>query len=85
MNFRKSKIALYFVGLALLTGCSSFGNSDKVKEGVSEPQKLSKDGTSIDPRDNTRIKKKKKIKLKPSKLERKFKSTVDVFVYGRKK
>ena len=86
MNFQKSRIVLYLVGLTLLTGCSSFGNGDKsLKEGISEPQKLSKDGTSIDPRDNTRIKKKKKIKLKPSKLERKFKSTVDIFVLWKKK
>ena len=68
-------------------GCSYFGQDDKdFREGVSQPQKLSKDGTTIDPRDNSTVKKKKKVKkLKPTKLTKGFKSLVDVKIVWKKK
>lgn len=70
-----------------LIGCSYFGQDDKdFREGVSQPQKLSKDGTTIDPRDNSTVKKKKKVKkLKPTKLTKGYKSLVDVKIVWKKK
>ena len=70
-----------------LIGCSYFGQDDKdFREGVSQPQKLSKDGTTIDPGDNSTVKKKKKVKkLKPTKLTKGFKSLVDVKIVWKKK
>ena len=61
-----------FVGCASLNDCTDLSDclsGKDIREGVSEPQKLSKDGTTIDPRDNTTVQKKKKAKkLKPAKL-----------------
>ena len=80
--------------LALLAGCSYLNDCSNLsdclsgkdlREGVSEPKKLSKDGTVIDPRDNARVKKNKTTKLKPSKLTRKFKPKIDVNILWRKK
>ena len=70
-----------------LISCSYFGQDDEdLRKGVSQPQKLSKDGTTIDPRDNSTVKKKKKVKkLKPTKLTKGFKSLVDVKTVWKKK
>ena len=81
--------AKFFVGCASLNDCTDLSDclsGKDIREGVSEPQKLSKDGTAIDPRDNTAVKKKKKAKkLKPTKLTRGFKSEVDVKILWKKK
>ena len=77
------------VGCAYLNNCSDPSDcldGKDIREGVSEPQKLSKDGTTIDPRDNSTVKKKKKTKkLMPTKLGKGFKPTVDVKVLWKKK
>ena len=82
-------IFIFLIGCSVLNDCSDLSDclsGKDAREGVSAPQKISKDGTTVDPRDNTRVKKKKNTtKSKPSKLEKKFKSTIDVDVLWKKK
>ena len=76
-------------GCAFLNNCSDLSDclsGKDIREGVSEPQKLSKDGTTIDPRDNSTVKrKKKKNRLKPTKLDKNFRSEVNVKILWKKK
>ena len=84
---RFTKPLIVFLIYCFPIGCSYFGqDSEDLREGVSQPQKLSKDGTTIDPRDNSTVKKKKKPKkLGPNKLAKGFKSQVDVKIVWKKK
>ena len=45
-----------------LIGCSYFGQTTKISGRSIPTQKLSKDGTTIDPRDNPTVKKKRRLK-----------------------
>ncbi len=83
---RSTKLLIIFIIYCFPVGCAYFGQDDKdLREGISQPQKLSKDGTRIDPRDNSTVKKKKKVKkLMPTKLAKGFKSQIDVNIIWKK-